>query len=170
MNRSRGGKTLIEVSVVLAMTSVAMSLATATLITLFRVERQARSDAAQDIALARLASRWRADVHAATSASTGVDCQLTLPNGPSVHYSFQSPAVSREVRRGEQVEHRDAFVLSRTARAQFTSEPITGTQLLSIVIQPAELTNPAHSVPVRRQTIAAALNLQRGLSSAEGPR
>ena len=153
-----------------AMTSVAMSLATATLITLFRVERQARADAAQDIALARLAGRWRTDVHAATAVEFENDCQLTLPTGQIVRYAFAAPAISREVRRGEQIEHRDAFVLSRHIQAVFSSEAVTGGQMISLAIRQAETAMPAYSVPIQPVTISAALDVHRQSDNSEARR
>ena len=78
MNASRRGKTLIEVVVIVALTGVALSLATTTLVTLFRVERQLRADTAYDLTQSRLATRWRT-----TSMPPSLPRQMVIASSPS---------------------------------------------------------------------------------------
>jgi hypothetical protein len=164
----RPGKTLIEVAVIVALTGVALSLATTTLVTLFRVERQLRADAAYDLAQSRLAIRWRADVHAAVAAKADGDCQLILADGRSIHYTFQSPAIRREVRRGETIEHRDSFVIPRSAQASFSSDSQQGGLMVRLAITAPSQPDHPRLAALHPLTVAAALNLHRQPADAEG--
>jgi hypothetical protein len=168
MSASRRGKTLIEVAVIVAMTGVALSLATTTLVSLFRIERQLRADTAYDLTQRRLASRWRADVHAAVAAKADGDCQLTLPDGRYIHYAFSTPVIHREVRRGDQIEHRDAFVLPRSAQASFSRNTDADGRVIRLSITSPPQPGPARATPTPPLTIAAALNLQGQLANLEG--
>jgi prepilin-type N-terminal cleavage/methylation domain-containing protein len=163
----RSGFTLIELAVVVTLTSVVLTLSAATIITLFRVERQFAGDAAQDFALARLASHWRADAHQATTAKMDAGCELILPGGRTIRYTFASPAVIREVRRGDQLEHRDAFVLTRRSVAEFSVEPSGDGKIVQLMVEPAQIPERAHSTPVRPLTIAAAVDLYGQAPRAE---
>ena len=118
-------------AVVVAILSVVMVLATTTLTTLFRVQRQIAGDVAQDLAIARLAKHWRADAHEAIEASTDAGCSLVLTDGRTIQYAFSERAIVREVRRGSTIEHRDAFVLPRRAEVRFSIAPLAGGQLLA---------------------------------------
>lgn len=167
MSRARAGKTLIEVAVIIAMTGVAMMLATTALVTLFRIERQARAATGHDISVSRLARIWRADVHAAVTANLNSGCQLTLADGRSVRYAFTAPAISREVRRAESIEHRDAFILSRDAQASFSRSADTGV-LLQIAINSSATAEQLRTTSVPPLTISAALNLHQQAAKLEG--
>jgi Tfp pilus assembly protein FimT len=155
---SRSGTTLIELLVLIAATSVILSLATAAFVTLFRSERQIRDDTAQAQTLARLSSRWRADVHAAVSAKVDKACELTWPDGRTVHYAFEAPRISREVRRGQKVEHRDSFTLPSRSQAQFSQAAEATWTVVRLSIRPAVLPDKAYATPPRPATIDAALN------------
>ena len=156
---ARPGFTLIEMAVVVTLTSVVLTLSAATIITLFRVERQFASDAAQDFAVSRLASHWRADAHQATAAKIDSGCELSLPDGRTIRYSFASPAVVREVRRGKDIEHRDSFVLTRRSVAEFSLELSGAREIVHLSVEPAKIPERAHATPVRPVSIAAAVDL-----------
>jgi prepilin-type N-terminal cleavage/methylation domain-containing protein len=120
--RRRTGFTLIEVAVVVSITSVLFALSITTIVALLRVQRQIQTDAVRDAAIARLADRLRADAHAATSADCTSGCKLDLADGTTIHYAFTAPSVTREVRRAGAVEHRDSYFLGKDAAAAFSLE------------------------------------------------
>lgn len=165
--RIRAGKTLIELSVVVVITAVIMMLAAVTMTTLFRVKAQFTGDTAQDVSIARLASRLRTDAHGAVAATVADGCSLALADGRSIHYAFALPAVTREVRRGDQLEHRDAFLLPRRATASFATTSAADGQLLRLAIGAEPLPSRAHAVPPRPLEIVAAVNLH-GQRALEG--
>jgi hypothetical protein len=149
--------------------SVLMVLATTTLTTLFRVQRQIASDAAQDLAIARLARHWRADAHEAIEANIGAGCFFALIDGRTIAYTLSPPAIIRVVRRGASIEHQDAFVLPRRSDVRFVSKPVAGGRIVCAAIAPAETASRAHDVPVRAIQIEAAVNLRRQAADKEGP-
>jgi prepilin-type N-terminal cleavage/methylation domain-containing protein len=167
MNAGRRGKTLIELVVVVAITSVVLTMTTATLVTLFRVERQIRGDVEQTRSLDRLDARVRTDAHAAIAAKIENGCELTLADDRTVRYTFADSQVWREVRRGGMVQHRDAFELPERAQAAFTLADDGGRQLIVLSIRPAELPERAYATAVRAATILAVVNLHRAPSTAE---
>ena len=66
MSRSRRGHSLLELSVTIGLASIAMTMGTRTLITLMRSETTTRRAVTSDASLARLATRFREEVHNAT--------------------------------------------------------------------------------------------------------
>ena len=167
MSKLRRGITLVEMSVVVTLTSLVLMLATTTLATLLRVNKQLNDDLAQDVALARLASHWRADVHAAEGSVMDEDCVLTLPDQRSIRYRFAAPAVTREVLKGDAKLHRDAFVLAGQARARFVREPGEGSRILRLEIERADLRDRAFAVPFRAFAFEAALGLHQRVKDGE---
>jgi prepilin-type N-terminal cleavage/methylation domain-containing protein len=165
----QSGFTLIEMAVVVALMSVLMVLATTTLTTLFRVQRQIASDAAQDLAIARLARHWRADAHEAVEANTDTGCSFVLIDRRTIAYTLSPPAIIREVRHGPSIKHRDAFVLPRQADVRFVGKPVAGGRIMCAAIAPAETASRAYAVPVRAIQIEAAVNLRRQAADKEGP-
>lgn len=146
LRRLRRGFTLIEVAVVVTITSLLFALSATTIVALLRVERQCAMDAASAQSLSRLVARWRADVHAATAANCEQGCALARDDGRTVHYEFESPAVQREVRRGDTIEHRDAFLLAADSETTFSSK-IAGEKSLVImkVASPSEKLSQSRS-------------------------
>jgi type II secretory pathway pseudopilin PulG len=159
---NRPGKSLIEVMVVITVVSVVLAACTTTLAALLHVERQFRRDAEQTVALSRLAARIRSDAHQATGLQAGDACMLSMPGGAAIHYAADGRAIIREVRRGMNVEHRDAFRLPGDARIAFAAVEQPGGQLLRLTIRGSG--RPVPGLPtVQDTTIDAAI----GLSPAE---
>ena len=158
MNK-RPAFTLIEMLVVIAILSVVLMLSAATLIALFRVERQFAADMAHDRSIARLASQLRADAHSAVSAKANGACEFELSDGRSVRYAFASPAISREVRRGDQLEHRDSFVLARHASAAFSLDASAQHPTVVLHIEAKNNATQSQTVRLRPLAIVAAVDL-----------
>jgi hypothetical protein len=168
MNRARRAKTLIEVAIVVSIMSVALMLSATTLVALFRVEGQIRSSEAHRLALSRLASHWRADVHAAVTASLDLGCRLTTPDGRIIHYEFATPEIKREVRRGGEVLHRDAFVLAPQSQAEFSLIGESPAEIVRLSITIGETPKRRHQPAIRPAAIAAAVNLHQAAPLAGG--
>jgi hypothetical protein len=123
----------------------------------FKTDRQIRRDLAQQTSLARLASRFRSDAHAAQSCQVGDSCELALADGRFVRYGFAGQRISREVRRGQTLEHQDAFVLPDTAAVRFEQPEAFGGRLVRVTISAKDNADKAHLTPVRPAEIEAAV-------------
>jgi len=167
MSVPRPAKTLIEMVIIVSIMTVALTLSATTLVALFRVERQIRASADHRQTITRLGSRWRADAHAAVSARTESGCELSLPDGRTIVYAFAAPAITREVRRGAEVLHRDAFVLGAKSQPAFSSNGEASDKLIRVSITPGELPQRRHQVAIRPVAIAAAVNLHRVTAAQE---
>jgi type II secretory pathway pseudopilin PulG len=167
MTTCRRGATLIEVMVMITVISVVMTGAATTLVALLRLERQARSDQSELQTLANLAARWRTDVHAAIAASADDDCELTVTDGRTIRYSFAESRIAREVRLGETIVHRDAFVLPSRAQVEFTMADSHAGRLLRLSIAPATVSASPIGAPVRPAVLDAVINLHGGQRPSE---
>ncbi len=125
--QTRGGFTLVEMTVVLSLLAVILPLAAGTLVFLLRAQSQS-ADALRDaMALTQLSHTFRGDVHAAQSAKvssgSSADGELTLElaDGRTIEYHAlpQEGAISRVVERGKTVERRERFRIG-TAQPKFT--------------------------------------------------
>jgi hypothetical protein len=154
----RKGKTLIEVLVLVTLLTIALGMSTTSLATLFRIHRLIRADAQQAAALARLATQFRSDAHEAVSAALDEHCVFTRADGRTIHYVHEAPRLVRQIRRGDKVLHRDAFVMSKSAAVKFDREGDGETGLVRLSIVPMELTPPKREIP-RSATIEAAVRL-----------
>lgn len=169
MNRIRRGYTLLEAAIVVTLLSMVVVLATTTLTSLFRIERQFAGDAAQNATIGRLAHQLRADAHAANSAAVTNGCELAFDDGRTIRYAFVAPKVTREVRRGDKTEHRDAFLLPRSAVATFSVVSPDNGQLIRLQITPQESSRSARATPVHACAIDAAVNVSRRPAATGGP-
>jgi type II secretory pathway component PulJ len=159
MNTRRSGKTLIEMLILISLTSVILGIVATTLIALFKTDRQVRRDLEQQTTLARLGSRFRTDAHAAKSCQIDKTCDLALPDGRVIRYSLEGQRLSREVRRNGTVEHRDAFVLADTAAVRFEQPATQGGRLVRLSIAAKEFSDKPYLTAVRPATIDAAVGL-----------
>lgn len=159
MNRPRRGKTLIEMLVLITILSVIMGVVATTLAALFKTDRQVLRDLDQLAALSRLGETFRIDAHAAESCQVGESCQLALADGRVVHYAVAGPRIAREVRRGEEVLHRDAFSLPEAASVRFDLPAESGGRLVRLSIAPKDDTDRSFMTPIRPARIEAAIGL-----------
>ena len=130
---SRGGFTLIELAVVIAVNSVLMAVAVGLLATLLRSERTAQQHWEQTGTPGRLAAEFRRDVAAAENASIvrvkAVDDQpqpaaplgvfLLSADGRIVEYFSDGQAIRRVERAEQAVARREAFIVPGLAEAAF---------------------------------------------------
>jgi len=159
MNTRRSGKTLVEMLILISLTSLILGTVTTTLIALFKTDRQVRRDLEQQTTLARLSSRFRTDAHAAKSCQIGETCDLTWPDGRVVRYALAGQHLSREVHRNGAIEHRDAFVLADTAAVRFEQPAMQGGRLVRLSITAKEHSDKPYLTAVRPATIDAAVGL-----------
>jgi hypothetical protein len=163
----RRAKSLLELIVILSIMSIILTLSATSLTTLFRLRAQLTRDIEQGMALDRLAARWRADAHEATSASLNAGCALTLADGRTVQYSFAAPRILREVRRDAAVLHRDRFLLPVSATAVFEKEGDEPQTLVRLMIRPIEVHTRRSEMP-RSATLEAAVGLHRAFAHSGG--
>jgi type II secretory pathway pseudopilin PulG len=142
----RAGASLTEVMVVVTIASMLLSLTATLLGSAMRVDSQLREQREVQMALARLGTRLRADVHAAGSAELvaaenegvpGNGCQLTTGDGDAIHYQRQADGIVREIRSGDAVKHRDLFRLHRQTVAQFALDEFAGRSRLTLEFRAA---------------------------------
>jgi type II secretory pathway pseudopilin PulG len=162
----RRGKTLIEMLILMTVLSVVLASVSLVLLGAFKTDRQLRRDLAQQTSLARLASRFRSDVHAAATCQVGDSCELSLTDGRVVRYGFAGQRISREVRRGQTLEHQDAFILPDTAAVRFEQPEAFGGRLVRATISAKADADKAHLTPVRPAAIEAALGIAAGRKEA----
>jgi type II secretory pathway pseudopilin PulG len=167
MKPFRRGSSLLEVLVLITLISVALTAAATTLVALLRIERQVRTDQSQRQCLASLASRWRTDAHAATAASVNEDCVLTLADGRTIRYFYAMPRVVREVRRGDEIVHRDAFVLSPRAQIAFSESGDAPPYLVTLSISAVTEPGPAYAEAICPAAFEAVVNLHGGAAPEE---
>jgi hypothetical protein len=165
---SRRGKTLIEVMVLITLTTVVMASSATTLIALFRVERQLAQDGETRQGLSRLASRVRADAHAAIGCQAGDECTLTLPGGEALRYAVRDGRLWRERLVGDEVQHRDSFPLAAGSTARFEVEPLGKKQALRLSIAPARQEQPAIKPQPQPTVITAVIDLHGTRAQEEG--
>lgn len=141
MMRSRHGKSLVEMLVVITAMSVLLGFVAQTFHTLRRAERASAQSLTQSVNLSRLARQFRHDVHAARQAERATadnqpeQLRLMRPDGTTILWSTTDDSVTR----GEQ---RDG---TRTAQERYRVGPARlrfdlsddGTQAALIVGPPA---------------------------------
>jgi type II secretory pathway pseudopilin PulG len=163
MSPSRPAKTLLEVVVVISILTLVMSLSVTSLATLFRIHRQFRQDNDQAAEMDRLATRLRLDAHEAVSATLDDDCVLTLVDGRTVHYAYDMPRLTRDVRTGSQTLHHDRFRLPKAASVTFERDKNVSGTLIRVSIRPGEVLPRTLQLP-RAATIEAAVGLHNHLA------
>ena len=156
---TRRGKTLVEMLILITIIGTATGIGATTLVGLFKTERQVRRDIQQQTTLARLASRFRTDVHSARSCQVGHSCDLSLSDGRTVRYAVAGTRLTREVLRADAVEHRDAFILPDTAIVHFEKPASDGERMVRLSIVAAELSDKAYLTAVRPTVIEAAVGI-----------
>jgi prepilin-type N-terminal cleavage/methylation domain-containing protein len=162
-SKSRQGKSLIELIVVISVMSIVIGMSATSLATLYRLHQRYASDAEQALAIDRLADRLRADAHEAVSAMNDGDILLKLTDGRSIRYSFERPRIIRQVKRDDAVWHRDTFAMPRGAIVEFEKEEADTGALIRLLIRPGELKMPARELP-RSATIEAAIGFQPSMA------
>ena len=164
---ARRGKTLVEMLILITIIGTTTGIGATTLVGLFKTERQVRRDIQQQTTLARLASRFRTDVHSARSCQVQQSCDLSLNDGRIVRYAAAGSRLTREVLRADAVEHRDAFLLPDTALIRFEQPEATGGRLVRLTISAAESSDKAYLTSVRPTVIEAAIGISATRAEAK---
>jgi len=137
--RLRAGYTLIEMLVTIAIGSVVLGLAVGLVGAAMRHGRVGTDHVHRCGVLARLAERFRADVHAAntaepSAASADDVLRLSMPAGRTVEYRGNGRELTRVERVAEQVRHRDSFLLPAQSEVAVTTDSLDNLRLVSLVI------------------------------------
>lgn len=167
MTFRRRGKTLVEMLILISIVGVTTGIAATTLVALFKTDRQVRRDIEQLTTLARLSSRFRTDVHAARSCQVDPSCDLALSDGRVVRYALAGTRLTREVRRADAVEHRDAFTLPDTAVVRFEKPATDNGRLVRLKISAADSSDKPYLTAVRPTVIEAAVGLSSTIQEAQ---
>lgn len=170
--RPRGGVSLTEVLVILAVVGVLLSITAVCLHGMYRVERSAREILLFEDAVARFSLRFRADAHQSGAAElltaepttngqlpskVGIAFQLSGTTSRTIDYRFAKGTVVREVRNPEQdaVLHRDAFVLPRESQVVFDVEEQDDATLVVAEIGEPNPKGDENAEPQTRRILAA---------------
>ncbi|MBW3598263.1 MAG: prepilin-type N-terminal cleavage/methylation domain-containing protein [Planctomycetes bacterium] len=161
--------TLIELLAVTTIASVIFTVLSVSIFALHRTHTRVQSDAHTATALADFARRLRADAHAATAArlesleAENPVLALELEDGRQVEYAFHAerPHVERRLHRGEDLLHRDTFILPRGAEVNWTSPEEDAPQLVTAIVS-RPMSRDRSGVASRRRTrIEAAVGLDQ---------
>ena len=158
--KTRGGFTLIEMSVVLSLLAVVLPLAAGTIVFLLRAQSQSAEALRDAMALTQLSHTFHADVHAARGARLSGGSKkesgiiLEMADARTIEYRTlpQSEAISRVVQQGKTVERREQF---RIGSARPTFEMADSGREVGLTIAP-RLSNTGGASPV---TASAAIRL-----------
>jgi len=158
--KTRGGFTLIEMSVVMSLLAVVLPLAAGTIVFLLRAQSQSAEALRDAMALTQLSHTFHADVHAARSARLSGDSKeesgitLKLADARTIEYRAlpQTGAISRVVQQGKTVERREQFRIG-SARPTFDLADLG--REVGLTIAP-RLSNSGGASPV---TASAAIRL-----------
>jgi hypothetical protein len=131
-NSRRSAKSLVEMLVLILILNVIVALSATTLIGAMKAERQVRRATSQNRALAQLSGRFRSDAHRAASCQAAETCQFTLPGGETIRYTYAAPRVTREIRRGDEVVHRDSYLLGDAVLVSFEMPESAGGRLVRL--------------------------------------
>lgn len=132
--RSRG-RSLVEVVVVVTLTTVIISQAVVMLSSLLKIQsRYAQQERLTTIA-AQFKERWQNDVRQATGATVGDRCELAMGSDKTVVYSRDGENVLREVREGDKIIHRDQFDVQLAGELTFVHEAMPRGTLISLAFR-----------------------------------
>jgi prepilin-type N-terminal cleavage/methylation domain-containing protein len=120
MKRRRGGWTLAELLVVIAVSSIVMGIATVSLQGMYRAQNRVSEGRVHRAATARFALQLRSDAHRAEQvvaavgeSERGVD--FLLPGGETVQYRASQAGIVRVLTRESRILHRERYRISPQA-------------------------------------------------------
>ena len=129
--RKRRGYSLVECLATFALIGTALTMVAVSMNGMQRACQRVRDDTLTEMELQRLALQLRTDAHAAASAREVVAAddgsqpdtlRLVLNGEESVDYMAAADVVRRELRRSEQVLHRETYRLPTAYTAQWMLE------------------------------------------------
>jgi type II secretory pathway component PulJ len=120
----RPAVTLIEMQVVITLMAVLVGLTGVCLHGMVRAQDRLRRNVQRRVSLDRFSLQLRTDAHAANAARLDDDqatrsLVLTAMDASEIVYRAEASEVSRTVRRGETVQHRDTYQLPGLASVQW---------------------------------------------------
>lgn len=153
----RGGFTLVELVVVLAIVVVLAALLTMLLSALLKAQQQALLRARQRTEYARLDAILRNDVHAATEVilKSPTKCELSNAQGQQLIFELRDESLHRLGRKDDTWATADTFYLRPGTQVNFRVATENGRSLLQLNLDlPAEA-NPASArqAPYRGQML-----------------
>ena len=168
--RHRRGYTLIESLAVITIGSFVVGTAIVLLAGMWRNEQSAENYDGMLNSIVRVAAQFRDDVHQATSvemASGNAQSRtsrftVTLPGERKIEYQAEPGSITRVVREGDQVKHRDSYLLPLSAMAHWEIASTGGNVMASLLINrpllasSVEPSDIAHDADRRHLGIAAA--------------
>lgn len=141
--RRRRGISLIEVLVVITLSSAMVAAAVALLHALLRTRDVAQAGMVQRASIARLADTFRDDVHRATAFQPGeakdsraAQWTFGVGAGRAVAYRVEQGELVREVREGNATARREFFVLPKDAKLAVTRRSEGKADLIEMSITP----------------------------------
>ena len=139
--------TLIEMVAVCALTSTLMSLVGIALLRMYRIDRQVRDEIRLIDSCAELGTRFRADAHAAILAVPIENgAAFTTPDELTIEYRVKELFVERQVRRGDEVRHRDTFRIPRGFAVQFVGGETASPPRVSLAVSRRTASPPSPEV------------------------
>ena len=134
--RRRGGYTLVECLIAIALIGVTMTVVAVAMSGMHRACRRVRQDAAIEMELQRFAAQFRADAHLAVSAQQEDSAEgnaptgtllLTLNDRESVRYTLRAQFVERQCAGNDRLrETVERLLVAFERMGEFLEEPAVG--------------------------------------------
>lgn len=120
----RSAVSLVEMQVVITLMAVLVGLTGVCLHSMVRAQDRLRNSAQRRASLDRFSLQLRTDAHAAVAARLDADqatrtLVFTAADGSEIVYRAEASEVSRMVRHGETVRHRDTYQLPGVASVEW---------------------------------------------------
>jgi len=171
--KRRRGYSLMELLVVMTMSSVMLSVTVVLFTLLFRIERSGRDHVRHSAVLGRLADQFRRDVHATPvgGVSVGETVQFSPAPDRTITYGTPHGAVIRIERVGSdlvnsEVARRESFVLPSSCSASIESPPDAKGPTVTLSIAPRTDSQPRK--PGRTLRIDALLGRDHRFTNPRG--
>lgn len=144
---ARGGFTLIECLVVMAVGALLISLAIAALQTVFQLERAGTQHKLRQAVLARVAARFRGDVWSATAVAEEASSAKTLHfavGDEQIVYTIEHGTIERSLRQHDAMHNREVYELPGAAFLGFEIAAANGQQRISLLCAERQPQAAAH--------------------------
>jgi hypothetical protein len=164
----RSGSTLIETLAVMTIGSIVVGAAIVLLAGMWRSEQSAENYDGMLKSIVRVAAQFRDDVHQAASvelASGNAQSRtsrftVTLPGERKIEYQAEPGHITRVVREGDQVKHRESYLLPPSAVAHWEIVSTGGNVMASLLINRPLLVSSIEPSDTRTMRIDAISGLR----------
>ena len=156
--RRRAGVSIVEMLIVIAITAMLISMTGVCLHGFYRSHARLGGNLERGAAVDRLFLQLRTDAHAAKRAAivdeaSSKSLVLTAPDGTETHYAGSNGDVSRVVRQGDSIIHRDMFRLPGVEGVEWSLLEDPGS-ILVLTIQPCKgLSQDGVAIPMTAEAI-----------------